>query len=173
TTRTSLSVSAGGSYAPFFQYVPFLKQTVAEDSPASHDQGFTAQADKGGSIDASIGLRNQFSKRASISGSVSWGDRRVVGSDSGLNSNMNQKGGQVRFSHNVSRKLAFYVGYSLQQTTYTDTNQSFVSHGLDVGLGYGDGITFQLGRKTTLSMGAGVSVAKNGEPRPVLSGPKE
>ena len=46
------------------------------------------------------------------------------------------------------------------------------TNSLDIGLGYGDGLTFALGRHTTLSLSVGASIAKNGDPASVAASPK-
>jgi len=42
------------------------------------------------------------------------------------------------------------------------------THSIEIGLGYGDGITLTLGRHYTLTMGVGAQLAKNGDPALVL-----
>jgi hypothetical protein len=53
-------------------------------------------------------------------------------------------------------------------TTIADEGEKKAwTHTLDVGLGYGDGITFRLGRHYVLSLGVGTAIAKNGDPKSV------
>jgi hypothetical protein len=167
TAKTTLSLNAGAGYSPFFQYVPFLKDTVAEGSPAATDYGFAEQSDHVAFFDVSAGLRSQFTKRSSVSANVTLDDRRLI--ESGSSNDLSSRGVQFMFVHSLTRKLAFHVGYNLQQVQYSNlSSKPFVLNGLDIGLGYGDGITFKLGRYTTLNLASGASVAKNGDPVSVL-----
>jgi hypothetical protein len=73
----------------------------------------------------------------------------------------------MAFSHNLTRKLAFHTGYTLQQSRYTQASVGsapFRYGNLDIGLGYGDGLTLTFGRDYTLSLSGGATIAKNGDP---------
>jgi hypothetical protein len=80
---------------------------------------------------------------------------------------------QATFSHSLTRKLGFHVGYGIEEMRYlsgTDVVPA-VNHSMNVGLGYGDGITFRFGPQT-LSLSVGVSVARNGDPVSVVTSGK-
>jgi hypothetical protein len=52
-------------------------------------------------------------------------------------------------------------------TTTGDAEKAAYTHSLEVGLGYGDGITFSLGRHYVVTLGVGTAVSKNGDPKSV------
>jgi hypothetical protein len=70
------------------------------------------------------------------------------------------------FSHSLTRKLSFRVGYGIQESRYaiTPDAEPTRTNMLDIGLGFGDGITLSFGRHYTLSLSVGASLAKNGDP---------
>jgi hypothetical protein len=80
----------------------------------------------------------------------------------------------MRYNHNITRKLSFYVGYQLSQSQYPESGGAPFRYGnVDIGLGYGDGLVLSLGRYTTLSMNFGVSLAKNGDPVSIAKNGKQ
>jgi hypothetical protein len=110
-----------------------------------------------------VSVSNQFSKRSSISGGLVW-DKRVIQSneDSGIDT----RSATLSYSHSLTRKLAFHVGYGIQELRngFEGSDKPVRSNMMDVGLGYGDGLTLSLGRHTTLSLSIGASIMKNGDP---------
>jgi hypothetical protein len=169
TNKTSISVGAAASYAPFYQYAPFLKNTMSEESPVGSDYGFAVLSPWVRSTSASASIENRLSKRSGISAGIGW-DQRVI--PSGENADLETRTASARFTHGLTRKLAFYIGYGIQeqrnefnQNQNQNQNQGPVrSHMMDVGLGYGDGVTLKLGRHYTLSASFGASIVKNGDP---------
>jgi len=163
TGRTSVSFGVGAAYAPYYQYAPFLRSTTSEESPVGTDYGFAVDSVWIRSTTASGALSHRLTKRSTITGNVGLEKREIPGNE---DFNTDQRSAGVSFNHALTRKLAFHVGYSVQEARYklTPGGQPVRSQGMDVGLNYGDGLVLQLGRHTTLSFNVGAAVAKNGDP---------
>jgi hypothetical protein len=175
--KVSFGLGAGVAYAPYYRYAPFLKDIASEESPVGSDYGFAVESNQVTSLSSSLSLVDRFSKKSSVSANVGWTLTQMpISTPLGLSSNRRQstidtRTVGARFSHSLTRKFAVNLGYSIQQTRYLDTSDTepVLTHGLDIGLGYGDGITVTFARHYTLSMSVGASVAKNGDPESVLS----
>ena len=166
TSKISLSLAAGTSYAPFYQYAPFLKSTMSADSPVGSDYGFAVDWDWARSTSAGATITDQFTKRSSVSGTVNWNEQILTTTDRVIDT----QGAGVRFSHNVTRKLIFTLGYTMSESRFTESGvrgAPFRYGNVDVSLGYGDGLTFRFARYYTLSLNVGASIAKNGDPESV------
>ena len=165
TNKTSISVAAAASYAPFYQYAPFLKNTTSEESPVGSDYGFAVSSPWVRSTSASASIENRLSKRSSISAGIGW-DQRVIPSEE--NADLETRSASVRFTHSLTRKLAFYLGYGMQEQrngfNQNQNQEPLRSNLMEVGLGYGDGLTLRFGRHYTLSASFGASIMKNGDP---------
>lgn len=163
TNKTSISVGTAASYAPFYQYAPFLKNTASEESPVGSDYGFAVSSPWVRSISASASVENRLSKRSSISAGIGW-EQRVIPSED--NADLERRTASARFTHSLTRKLSFYVGYGIQEERNgLNRNQKPLrSNLMDIGLGYGDGLILKLGRHYTLSASFGASIMKNGDP---------
>jgi hypothetical protein len=209
TGRTQVSVTGAASYAPYYQYAPFLRSTASEESPAGTDYGFAVDSEWVRTTTVGAALSHQLTKTSTItigtvrSESVIAGKKSVGDVGSGVVS--------VNYAHSLTRKLAFRVGYSLGRshygnnltttdpsttppaatgstetttaaepttvvepttaveptTTPEESEKAAFTHTLDVGLGYGDGITFRLGRHYVLTLGVGTAISKNGDPKSV------
>jgi len=164
TTKTALLFGADTSYGPYYQYLPFLKDTASEESPVGADYGFAAQTQWVRSVGGSASIENRFSRKSMMSAGVNW-QQHGIPSISG--SSIDSRGAHAGFSHNLTRKLAFHFGYGVQETS-SPNSEPIRTNNLDVGLGYGDGITLTIGRHYILSLSAGVTVAKNGDAAAVL-----
>jgi hypothetical protein len=207
TARTQVSVTGSASYAPYYQYAPFLTSTASDESPAGTDYGFAVDSEWVRTTSVGAALSHQLTKTSTIT----LGTVRTESVIAGKKSAGDVGAGVVTltYTHNLTRKLAFRVGYALGRshygnnlaTTTTDPNapalattaspegttpiegtttpaagvttttdeaeKKAYTHTLDVGLGYGDGITFRLGRHYLLSLGVGTAIAKNGDPKSV------
>lgn len=171
TNKTSMSFGAGNAYAPFYQYAPFLKNTTSEESPVGSDYGYAVQSAQVRSTTASVSVENRFSKKSSISGGIGW-NRQVIPDTADANviqpdgvSNIDWRFAQAMFTHSLTRKLAFHVGYGIQESRYLSRpdTEPVRTNSIDIGLGYGDGLVLKLGRHTTLGLSIGVAIAKNGD----------
>ncbi len=164
TPKVSLSFGGLANYAPYYQYAPFLKATTNEDSPVGSDYGFAVDSQWVRSAGASATIEDRFTKRSGISGTVNWTQQDITSEDRTITT----ESAGMRYSHNFTRKLNFYIGYTLSQSQYANSEGDPFRYGnVDIGLGYGDGLVLRLGRSTTLSLNAGLSIAKNGDPASV------
>jgi hypothetical protein len=172
TTKTSLNIATGVGYTPYYQYLPFLKNTTSEESPVGSDYGFAVDSELVRSTSASANLANQFSKRSSISAGVDW-QLRVIPGNEDLSADTRDV--RVTFNHSVTRKLGFHIGYGIQESRYLSRPDAkpVRTNLMDIGLGYADGLTLSLGRRTTLGMSIGASLAKNGDPVSVAATGKD
>jgi hypothetical protein len=163
TNKTSISFGASSAYAPFYQYAPFLKNTTSEESPVGSDYGFAAKSAWVRSSSASASVEDRFSKKSSITGGIGWSQFVMPGNEAG---NVDSLSASASFHHSLTRKLGFHVGYGIQEYRNGSTPDAkpVPTHQMDIGLGYGDGLTLTFGRRTTLSMAIGASIARNGDP---------
>jgi hypothetical protein len=85
--------------------------------------------------------------------------------------NIDRRTAQATFTHSLTRKLAFHVGYGIQESRYLSRpdTEPVRTNSMDIALGYGDGLVLRLGRHTTLGLSIGASIAKNGDPASVAS----
>jgi hypothetical protein len=165
TTRTTLDFGVGTAYAPFYQYLPFLKDTATETGPVGTDYGFISDSRWVTSLDATASITNRFSKRSSFSADVQWSQRRVVNEPE---SNLETRAAHAGFSHNLTRKLVGRIGYWAREARYQASPDPVRTHSIDFGLGYGDGLTLTFAKYYQLNFAIGTSIAKNGDPASVL-----
>jgi len=167
TTKMSITFAGGSTYAPYYQYLPFLTNTTTTDSPVGADYGYATQSEWVRTSTGSISVEDRFTKRSSLSGTVAWNQQVLESTDLTVETET----AAMRFTHNLTRKLSFFVGYGVSQARYGHAvagSEPFRYGNLDVGLGYGDGLTFRLGRATTLNLTVGASIVKNGDPASVV-----
>jgi len=172
TNKTSVSFGAVSAYAPFYQYAPFLKNTTSEESPVASDYGYAVNSVLVRSSSASASVENRFSKKSSISAGVDWEQRVIPGNEE---ANVDARAVRATFTHSLTRKLGFHVGYGIQETRYVvrPDAKPVRTNLMDIGLGYGDGLTLTFARHYTLSLGIGASIAKNGDPVSVATTGKD
>jgi len=170
TSKVSLSFGGTGAYAPYYQYLPFLKSTQTTDSPVGSDYGYAFDSQWVRSFGAGVTIDDRFGKKSSISASANWMQQEIP--SDGRTIETESVG--MRYSHNFTRKLSFYVGYQLSQSQYPELGGAPFQYGnVDIGLGYGDGLVLKFGRSTTLSMNFGVTAAKNGDPVSIAKNGKQ
>jgi len=163
TNKTSISFAGSSAYAPYYQYAPFLKSTGSSESPVGSEYGFAVNSAWVRSNNATASIEDRFSKKSSISGTVNW-TQQIMTSDDRI---VETESAGMMFSHNLTRKLVFHMGYTLQQSRYTQASVGstpFRYGNVDIGLGYGDGLTLTFGRDYKLALSGGATIAKNGDP---------
>jgi hypothetical protein len=167
TNKTSMSFGLSAAYAPYYQYAPFLANTASEESPVGSDYGYAVQSAWVRSTSASVSVENRFSKKSSISAGIGWDLRSIQDNEE---ASVESRSARVGFSHNLTRKLGFHVGYGIQESRYlvAPDAKPVRTNMMDVGLGYGDGLTLTFG-KQTLTLSIGASIAKNGDPLSVAT----
>jgi hypothetical protein len=163
TNKTSIVLGAGAAYAPYYQYAPFLKNTTNEESPVGSDYGYAVNTTWVRSVTGAVTLENRFSKKSSISAEVNIERRAIPGNDA---SSLDTRLARATFNHNLTRKLGFHLGYGIIEVRSPSKSdlEPFRAHVMDVGIGYGDGLTLALSRYTTLKLTIGASIVKNGDP---------
>jgi hypothetical protein len=165
TNKTSISFGASSAYAPYYQYAPFLKSTTSEESPVGNDYGFAVNSLWVRTTSASASIEDRITKKSSITAGIGWMQSVIMSGDA---ANRDTRQVNVAFSHNVTRKLAFHVGYGISEERDSLKGAQTIppsrNHIMDIGLGYGDGLTLTFARHYTLGLSAGVSIAKNGDP---------
>lgn len=230
TTRTTVAAGGGATYAPFYQYAPFLKDGN-EASSVSSGYGLAVNSTWVGAFDASASMTTRPSAKTSLSANVGWreaqdgnlqqspvvnldpeasppplgnalpaitgdwvetldasalmthnfssktsflGDvgwhnaRQVTGDQPG---SVETRSIHAGLSHNLTRKLSVHGGYGISQGRYSlvdDAPWSFY-HTLDLGVGYGDGLTLSFAERYKLSLSIGMSLVRNGDPAAVLT----
>ncbi len=164
TSKTWLSINGGSMYAPYYQYAPFLRATISEESPVGSDIGYAIASEWVRTDFASASLENKFSKRSSVSAGIGW-DQRIMTDQPDLS--VETRTARAIFNHKLTKKLGVHLGYTITESRYTAARpdaEPLRFHNLDVGLGYGDGITISFARHYTLALNIGTSVARNGDP---------
>jgi len=104
TNKTSVLFGAGGSYAPYYQYAPFLKSTMGEESPVGSDYGFAVNSVFVRSTFAVASVEHRLSKKSSISAGVDWVQNVIDGSGG---QSVDTRSARMAFTHNLTRKLGF------------------------------------------------------------------
>jgi hypothetical protein len=163
--KITLSLGSGANYVPYYRYVPFLQNTLTEESPAGQDYGFAAKSDMVRGVSASASIEDRFTRRSSVSFGATW-DRFDVPETPELS--LERRGVRGTVAHNILKKLRVHAGYGVEEIRHFSDTAPTLNHVIDIGLGYGDGLTVKLGRYYTLSMGVGASVMRNGDPESVL-----
>lgn len=169
TNKITAGLGADASYFPFYQYLPFLAGTATGDntSPVSADAGFAVDSTRVEQLAGSAFVSDSLTRRSTIrldTQLISW---KV--SDSPDHENMRLAA--LTFTHDVARRLAFHVGYDVQQwqTPHSDGTSGWsTTNYVDVGLGYGDGLTIQFARHYTLTTTIGLAIAKLTDPALLL-----
>jgi hypothetical protein len=163
TNKASFSLGAGAAYAPFYQYAPFLKNTTSEESPVGSDYGFAVNSAWVRTTSASASVQDRFSKKSSISAGIGWEQVKIPGND---NASLDTRRATATFTHSLTRKLGFHVGYGLQELRngFVPNGKPVRTNFMEAGLGYGDGLTLTFGRHYILSLSIGAQIMKNGDP---------
>jgi hypothetical protein len=168
TNKASISFTGGATYAPYYQYLPFLTGTTTPESPVGADYGFAVNSEWVRTTTSAVTFEDRFTKKSSVSGTVAWNQQAITSAD---DLTVETETAAMRFNHNLTRKLSFFVGYGVSQARYTRTSagsEPYQYGNMDIGLGYGDGLTFTFARHYTLNMSIGAAIAKNGDPASVV-----
>src|SRR5262245_55580479 len=116
TTRTQVSVSGLASYAPYYQYAPFLRSTAREESPAGTDYGYAVEAEWVRSTSVGAALSHQLTKTSTITLGTVRSEAVIAGKKSV--GDVGAGAVTLTYAHSLTRKLAFRVGYSMGRAHY-------------------------------------------------------
>src|SRR5262249_29436598 len=144
TSRLSTSIGATTSYAPFYQYLPFLSGTATQNSPVGSDYGFAVDTTWVRSTGATASIEEKLTRRTTLSGVVAWNQQFLVLDQTTVDTDS----ASMRVSHNLTRKFSIHIGYGVQEARYPnrpENAQPFRNAFLDFGFGYGDGLTLRFG----------------------------
>jgi len=168
TNKTAFSLSTSASYLPYYRYAPFLANTMSEESPVSSDIGYAVDSEMVRSFTAGASVENRLTKKSNILAGIGWEQRVIPGEQ---DASLDMRTASVGFNHALTRKLGFHVTYMLQESRngFNRDVEPVHSHLMDIGLGYGDGVTLSFGRHYTLNMSLNTGIAKNGDPASVVT----
>jgi hypothetical protein len=196
TSRTQVGITGSAAYAPYYQYAPFLRSTASEESPVGTDYGFAVESEWVRTMSVGALLSHQLTKTSTIAVGTSRTESVIAGKkhigDVGASAfqvsyahsltrklafRVGYALGRTSYGNNIGTtdpSTSTNPEASTETTMSADTNQSnetngksALTHTVDVGLGYGDGITFKLGGHYVLTLGIGTAIAKNGDPKSV------
>ncbi|MEQ1869355.1 MAG: hypothetical protein ABL961_04970, partial [Vicinamibacterales bacterium] len=108
---------------------------------------------------ASAGLQTRLSSRSTVNVALQTQRTVFIGN---AQSGLFQISSSAIYSHQLIRKLAVYAGYRREATLATiEGSPTFSNQSLDFGVNYGDGLTLQIARHTTLTMNVGLGSGKS------------
>jgi hypothetical protein len=158
TRNLELGAKGGFAYAPFFGLAPLLSSNGPSASVATEAFGFADLAQPNRTIDGSLTLTSNYSRQSSLEADVSWSDTRFLGS---VNGRFRTMGAHGLFRHHVTRPLAFHLGYGVDSEHYSqDGGAPFANQIIDVGLDYGDTLSFA--RRFSFAFSTGTSIIHQG-----------
>jgi hypothetical protein len=196
TARTQVSATALASYAPYYQYAPFLRSTANEESPLGTDYGFAVESEWVRSTSVGAALSHRLTKTSTITVGTQRSESVIAGKKSrgDVGAGVVSVNYAHSLTRKLAFRVGYTLGKShygnnltstdpstpppdatpatepttaAEATTTPEGEKAAFTHTLDVGLGYGDGITFNLGRHYVVSLVVGTAISKNGDPKSV------
>jgi hypothetical protein len=195
TPKISYSANVGLSYAPYYQYAPFLtipipgstvtavtavtnesptpdagagaevpvtlvNQPPLNLSPVGSDGGFAVQSTMVSHLSSGMSITDRFTKRSSVSLNTGLEEAQVE------EGRVETWSTNLRLSHNLTRKVAIYFGYGLQesrniQDSLPETKSE--NHTIDFGIDYGEGGSITFARYYTFSFTTGLSAVQQSD----------
>ena len=156
SSRVSLSGSGGFSYSPYYEFAPGLDNRLSNAGAFGGGFGLATAAERNTSVDAGAGLTVQISRRDTFDVGVRTRRDDFLDQE---DSNVRSWGGNASFRHTLTRGLGVHAGFGRDEVTYEFEDQGPVSSDtIDVGLDYGDTLTFS--RRTALSFGTSTSATR-------------
>jgi hypothetical protein len=141
------------SYAPFYQFAPFVQNGVATIPPPTF--GLASGGFKNFGVDGGVSLTDRFTKRTS--GSFDASVQNWIFPDN-RQSDLLTWGMHGFLTHRLTRTLGLHAGYARYITEYNynaTTPGNVVSQEFEGGVDYGDTLVFS--RRTALSFGVSTS----------------
>jgi hypothetical protein len=160
TRKVVLGTNAGVNHSPFYQFTPGLPQDTLGTVPLTPGYGVAAVAQPNTSFDGALSLTDSFSKRSTIAADVRWNETRFSGGQTGVTTSpaFREWGANLTFTHHISRPLNFHLGYGRDQVRTGGPEQSPVLQSIDIGVDYGDTLSFA--RRVTLSFSSSTAIVK-------------
>lgn len=160
--RLSWNTTAGAGYSPYFNFAPIpLAQAVGVTSlPFSATPGFGVGGVNASNVQANgtTGLTQLLSRRSSISANLFVQQVHFLNQP---DADLTQLGSQAAYNYRIFRNLSFHAGYTRTQGRLGNGGWSEPAQYADFGLDYGDALTFQLTRRTTVSFNASLGSARS------------
>jgi hypothetical protein len=161
TRRLLWNSSATTAYSPFFNVaqIPIGTSVGATSIPFSITPGLGVAGVNASNVQANgtTGLTQLLSRRSSIAANLFVQQEHFF---SQSDADLTQLGSQVAYNYRLFRHLSFHVGYQQMQGRFGNRGWSAPVRYADFGLDYGDGLTFQLTRRTTLAVTASLGSAR-------------
>lgn len=168
TQKINFSSSAGASYSPYFAFgssfgagafdPSFVSAAGFDPAFGTPSFVFSAVAQRNVTVDGTVTITDNFTRRSSIGVSGSWREMHVF---NGTANDVRTYFGTVNFGHRFTRTLGFHAGYTRGFNQYLGSDvPSTRSDSYDVGLDYGDAFAVPLGRRATLTFGSSTSVVR-------------
>ncbi len=163
TTRLTVDAAAGYRYSPFFQTEPLLAASTLDPAVPVPGSSYAMRALDHESFDVRAGFTSHYSKRSTLSASVS---RRETWFDDPRD-NYESTGGAVRWGRRMSRDVTVRLGYSRDQVrthALPDADNDFVHETLDVGVDFSRELP--IGPRTSIDFETNTGMVKeSGGPR--------
>ena len=154
--KTVFDLGSAFSYSPFYQIASFPGAGGPGAILQAPGYQLAAIAQRNTSINGTMALTSNYTKRSSLSVDVSGRDWRFLDSPS---NDVTMWGAHGRFQHRVTRALGFHLGYGQDEARYTfETGSPVLNQTIDVGLDYGDTLSFA--RRTALSFSTSTSATR-------------
>ena len=159
TPKIRADASLGASYSPYFGYAPFSPANqlgATQQALIGPQYGFPTTLASNIPLTATAQLTDRLSRRSTLSATATWSKLFVL---SDASRGYESWTGQIRYNRQLRRRLSIYGGYLYSESRYADSDEVVRNSGADGGIGYGDSLTLQLGRRTTASFSGSLSGA--------------
>jgi hypothetical protein len=156
TTRLLFEGSAGYTHSPFYHLQPTvgLPSSVSRSEVAVPVDAFAARALTNDTYDATVGFSSQYSRRSSISASVSRRETRFRGQPQ---HNFFVNGAQARWSRRMTREVSIRLGYVREQVQQR-VDEQWVHERIELGLDAAK--QFSIARRTALGFDVDTTMLK-------------
>ncbi len=175
TRRIAFTSGASAAYSPYFSllgsgaFYTGSTPTTGQDpnslvTTGDPSVGFATTFSPNINTFGNVGLSGTLSRRTHLSADLSF-QRAIFFDDTSIG--LGQLSSSATLTHQFLRRLNFHLSYRRSQVTFADDDvASQPTQTLDAGVDYGDALSLQLTRRTTLSatfaLGAARSVTTTG-----------
>jgi len=156
TQRVQAAATVSTSYSPFYSFAPFSSSTAADPTFLQPGFGFASVTASNIPVNATAQITDRLSRRSTVTARLDV-ERLFVLNDP--SNGFESWTGDIRYTRQVFRRLSLYGGYRYSEYRYPDSGDATTNQGADAGVGYGDSLTVQLGRRTSASFSGGLTGA--------------